>query len=392
MARKIADAFTRAYNFVGDYSALDPDDHLIVTTWAAGTWFFSASVTWPYTYPILYVTGPAGGGKSRLGMDVLGAICRDHRNATGATGPTLFRMVGTFDPESGIIENNGSTIVMDEADAVMNGAKNEELRLSFNVCYKQSGSTIERSMGKTTISFPCFSPHAMLGIENGHMPETVLSRSIRIELRKRTADELGALGIKDWEPWIADPEGDAIRADLLDFVQKYPTVMRDYSPAKPEGLSGRGWEIGRTLLQIGHAVGNEKEVREAMLRVFSRAPKSGPEALFTAIHDLFVGHKLKVLTGNQILDHLTREGIAVPGQSLKGLATVLGEHGLPAPRNVRLPDGHPGIPKVALRQSKRGKESGKQEPSPVQRSYNMVDFDRNFGKFVEGYLEADNGQ
>lgn len=387
--RKIAPEFTRTDNFVGTYVVLDPVDRILVTTWGIGTWFFSPAVTWPYTYPILYVTGPAGSGKSVLGMSVLEAICRDFRNATGATGPTLFRMVGSFDPETGIIDNNGSTIVMDEADAVMNGQKNEDLRLSYNVCYKQSGSTIERVSGKTTIAFPCFSPHAMLGIDNGHMPETVVSRSIRIALRKRTADELKEAGVQDWESWIADPEGDEIKAELLDFAKGHATVMRDYRPERLEGVSGRQWEIGRTMLQVAHCVGNEKEVREALIVSFNREPKEGPEALFTAIHRQFESTGLKILTGNQILDNLTAEGIAVPGQSLKGLAVVLGGHGMAAPRNVRLPTGHPGIPTEPLRKSKKGPN---QKPSPVQRSYNMVEFDRNFGRFVEGYLEADNGQ
>jgi hypothetical protein len=371
-------AFTRVHKFIGTYSALDPDDQNIAAVWAMGTWCFSPACKWPATFPYLYVTGAAGSGKSIFGMDVMRCLCRHHQVATGATGATLFRMLGRFDEETGIIENDAPTLAVDEIDSTFAGAKDEDLRRSLNVGYKQSGSTIPRSMGKTTIDFPVYGPKILLGIDNGHLPETVVTRAVRIDLRKHTSDELGAMGVQEMYSWEVDDEATDIQQMLSDWAKANSMVLRDYRPEKPEGLTGRQWEIGRTLLQLAHAIGNEAAIRKSLVTILNRAPVTGPAALYTAVFHLFNETGLKTLTTNQILDRLTQEGIAVPGQSGTGLSKVLAEEGI-APRLLRLPEGHPGIPDRVLRQSKRNKHN---QPSNIQRGYQLLDFDRAFAKHV----------
>lgn len=381
--RKIAPEFTRTERFISRFTAMDEHQRRISAVWAMGTWCFSPACTWPYTFPYLYVTAPAGGGKSVFGQDVMGSICRERRNATGATGPTLFRMVGRFDPEEGIIENEGHTLVMDEIDMTFSGHKDPETQQSLNVGYKISGSTIPRAFGKSTIDFPCYAPHILLGIDNGHLPETVRTRCIRIDLRKLSADELETAGIEDFLPWEVDEESADLRQDLSDWAKDNSKVTREYKPVKPEGLTGRQWEIGRTLLQLAHAIGNEDAVRESLVELLNRAPKAGPEALYSAIFSLFQSTGYKLLTTNQILEHLTREGIAVPGQSGKGLMSVLGADGIQS-RLQHLPKGHKGIPPVRP-------EVNKGQPQPKQRGYQLLDFDSQFTKFGL-YPDTEDGQ
>src|ERR1700739_3282245 len=88
--------FVRVREFIARFSVVDPAELDLIAVWAIGTWCFSPACTWPATYPYLYVTGPAGSGKSVLCSDSLGSLCRRHASATGATGATLFRMLGEF--------------------------------------------------------------------------------------------------------------------------------------------------------------------------------------------------------------------------------------------------------------------------------------------------------
>lgn len=376
--KKISPEFERTHEFISTFSVLDPDELNIAAVWAMGTWCFSPACRWPYTFPYLYVTGAAGSGKSVFGMDVMGAICRNHHNATGSTGPTLFRTLGSYNEETGEIENYAPTLALDEIDATFSGQKDEQLRQALNVGYKQSGSTIPRASGKTTIDFPVYGPKLMLGIDNGHLPETVASRSIRMDLRKHSQDELEALHVRAFLPWEVDEEAAELCESLAQWAKANSMVLRDYNPQSPRDLAARQWEIGRTLIQLAHAIGNEQQIMRSLIAVLTRNPER-PDAkvtLYQSINKLYVEHDTDRLTSRQILARLTRDGIRVPGQSGKGLAAALSEDGI-APDLIHLPEGHPGIEPDPIRARKAAGKGNK------QRGYYRHKFDGAFVRYLE---------
>lgn len=366
--------FTETRDFIARYSAIDEHYLNVAAVWVMGTWCFSPSTTWPATFPYLYVTGAAGSGKTVLCQDALGSLVRNFTIATGTTGATLFRMLGTENEETGEIENHAPTLFLDEIDATYAGNKDESHRLSLNVGYKMGGS-IPRSSGKTAIQFPVYGPKMLAGIDNGHLPETVAQRSIRINVERRTADELAAAGIQEFYVFETEDEAAEIQQRLSTWAKVNSSVLREYKPARPAGLSARQWEITRSLVQLAHAIGNEAEIVQSLAVVMERhAPAQDAKiTLYQAILSLFTDLDTDRLTTNQILGRLRAENVQVPGNNGKGLGAMLAKDGAKG-RVIRFPDGTPGVrPEVG-----------------TARGYFRYEFDQPFAKYLG--VSADDDQ
>ncbi len=68
--------------------------------------------------------------------------------------------------------------------------KNEELQTFINGGYKR-GDSVVRCVGKDhkPVRFVTYCPVMMAGIDNGHLPDTVVSRSITIRLKAKKSSE-----------------------------------------------------------------------------------------------------------------------------------------------------------------------------------------------------------
>lgn len=370
----IAPEFTRTREFIRRYVVL-PDEELdVLTVWAMGTWTFSPKCTNPATYPYLYVNAEKGSGKSVLGNDVFGAICRNHRPVVGTTGPALFRMLALFDEETGEVFNLAPTLAIDEIDATFSGNKDEDLRLVLNSGYKR-GSTIPRAMGKVSIEYPVYCPKLMMGIDNGHLPATVTDRSIRITLKRATKEEM--VTREDFFPWDIEEEATELQAELAAWAVEHSYALREYRPesmVQTHGLAPRQWEISRSLVQLAKEIGVEDRIKDALVVLFNREPEkaSGKERMYKSIFNLLMGGDLDRVTSRQIMAQLETDGVQVPGNTMKGLAAVLSENGI-TPSYLRLPTGHPGI--LTDPETKK--------PQPIQRGYFRHQFDEAFARYLE---------
>lgn len=355
MARKstVSPLFTRVREFIARYSVVPAEELDLITVWAMGTWTFSPRCQWPATYPYMYINGSAGSGKTVLGQDALGCVCRQHTSATGATGSTLFRMLGFYDEETGDIENLAPTLALDEIDTTFSGNKDPDLQRAIDVGYKR-GATIPRASGKTFIAFPVYGPKLFMGIDNGHLPEPVLQRCLSISLTKQSQDDLAAAGVEPFYIFDVEEERAELQEQLSAWAQAESMVLRDYRPVAPAGLSARQWEISRSLVQLAHAIGNETRIVKSLLAVLTRNPEKPDHKveLYSAIRELLDHEDLDRVTSNQILAKLTERGVRVPGQSGKGLASVLSADGVPATL-IHLPDGHPGKTRPEKRHEKQ---------------------------------------
>lgn len=334
--------FTRTRDFISRYSVVPSEELDLITVWAMGTHCFSPACQWPATYPYLYITGGPGSGKTVLGQDALGCVCRDHTSATGATGSTLFRMLGWENEETGEIENMAPTLFLDEIDTTYSGSKDADLQRALDVGYKRGGS-IPRASGKSFIAFPVYGPKMLMGIDNGHLPEPLLQRCLRINLERQSQDQLHAAGVEPFYIFDVEDEAAELNEQLAQWAKDHSEVLKEYRPTAPSGLTARQWEISRTLVQLAHAIGNEAHIVESLLTVLTRNPARPDRKveLYGAIDQLFEELSVDRLTSLQILSRLTERGIHVPGQSGKGLASVLSEDGV-AVTLIHLPEGHPG--------------------------------------------------
>lgn len=367
MARKqtpISPVFTRVREFITRYAYVPTDADIdYLTVWSIGTWTFSpAAPAMPFSYPYTYVTGAKGSGKTHLCNAVLGNVCRNHKPSAMMTGPTLFRMLGTFDEESGLITPHYPTVFVDEVDALFSGAADENLRGTINLGYKR-GMTIPRAMGKTTLDFPVYCPKILGGIDNGHLPETITDRSIRVDMKQATPEQMA--GLTELYDFEIEDEAAELQQMLSDWAKDNAMVLRDYKPARVPGMSPRQFEITRSIIQLAHALGVETRIVSGLTDILNRSPERGKRALYRSIQRAYDTTGLDRLTTRQILAQLQTDGVHVPGDSGKGLSAVLKGDDV-QPKMLRLPDGHPGV-------------VGGQ---PVQRGYFRFMFDDAFDEYL----------
>lgn len=361
--------FKAVQAYAKQYHALVQDDPAatdFLTILTMGTWTFSpASPARPYTYPYPWVTGPYGSGKSLLGRDVFGSICRRPEKITLVTGAALFRLMGDYDSETGEVTNNFPTLLIDEWDATLQA---EGLRGVMNEGYAE-GATIPRTMGKTgSIRFPVYGPKFIIGADNGRMPESIETRSVRIDCQKHSQAELDAMGIVYMARQKADEEQAELSAMLAEWAKANAMVLRDYEPKPVEGLTARQWDMCRALVQLAKAAGVENRIRKALAELFSRQPEKvdARVELYSAIFEVFEDNDTTKATTKMLLAKLRESGIGVPGGSGKGLASVLSGDGI-SPTYLRIdkPD-HPGFV----------------EGKTTHRGYHRYQFDQAFVEFL----------
>jgi putative DNA primase/helicase len=122
------------------------------------------------------ITSPEKGcGKTTL-LDVLSRLASRPLSAANASAAAIFR----------VVELQRPTLLIDEADTFL--PENDELRGILNSGHRQAGSVI-RTVGEDfePRSFSTYSACAIALI--GKLPATLADRSVRIELRRRRADE-----------------------------------------------------------------------------------------------------------------------------------------------------------------------------------------------------------
>lgn len=245
----LAEALNAITAWIKNYTVL-PDEHYAPTLalWAAHTWAAEAF----YTTPRLILSSPVpGSGKTRL-LELLEGICHQPSQTLNISTAALFRLIASHHDKA----ETPPTLLFDETDAVFGAhpsAQAEELRGILNAGYKQGGHVI-RTSGEnfTPQAFPVFAPVALAGL-SGHMPRTITTRAIIIEMRKRAPGEKVAA----YRERRARQEITPTR----DFLQSWATTeknkLRDAEPDMPQGVEDRPAEIWEPLISIADMAGKE---------------------------------------------------------------------------------------------------------------------------------------
>ena len=176
-----AELLDEVYAFLGRF-VVYPDQQARVahTLWIAHTLLMSA---WDTTPRLAFLSPEPASGKTRA-LEVTELLVPQPVPAINVSAAFLIRTVA-----AGV----GSTILFDEADATY-GPKakdsNEDVRALINAGYRR-GATVGRCTvyGATVTPelLPAFAPVALAGL--GDLPDTILSRSIIIRMRRRAPNE-----------------------------------------------------------------------------------------------------------------------------------------------------------------------------------------------------------
>jgi Protein of unknown function (DUF3631) len=260
---KWADVLTSIYKFLGRFVAY-PSDHAqrAHTLWIAHT---HAMELWYSTPRIAFLSPEPSSGKTRA-LEVSEVLVPRPVEAINATPAYLFRKVS--DPD-GL-----PTILFDEIDTLF-GAKareHEEVRAILNAGHRR-GATAGRCVVKgkqiETEELPAFCAVALAGL--GHLPDTILSRSVVIAMRRRAPTE----HVEPWRRREVLQEGDSLRGRLAEFASAMCATHVEW-PTMPANVTDRDADVWEALLVCADAAGGEwsEKAREAACALVADAKRN----------------------------------------------------------------------------------------------------------------------
>ena len=129
--------------------------------------------------PLAIITAPEKAcGKSKL-LELLGKLCFHPLPTSNISAPALFRSIEAWQP----------TLLIDETDTFLR--ENEDLRGIINSGHTRSNAFVMRVEGDNfdPVRFSTWSAKALSGIGNNNLHDTITSRAIILELRRKLPSE-----------------------------------------------------------------------------------------------------------------------------------------------------------------------------------------------------------
>lgn len=173
------------------------EEAIVTSLWASATWFIDAFETVPY---ILISSKTSACGKTRL-LEFLEQVVRYPIKAGDTTPAAVFRMMTKDHP----------TLLMDETDQYL---RNRDGFMQILNDGNKRGSRVIRTASNSKGGFSdsvktydCFGFKAIAGIKSTQLPDTITSRSLVIQLRKK-------------------PRSDEDRVKLSHFENEFSSIRR----------------------------------------------------------------------------------------------------------------------------------------------------------------------
>ena len=247
-------------DFVRRYVVLSPTQGTAATLWTLHTHAFDAAEATPY---LSINSAEPESGKTRL-LEVLDLVVAEPWLTGRVTPAVLARR----------IDDKRPTLLLDESDAAFAGDKEyaETLRGILNTGYRIGGCASVCVGQGANIGYKdlkTFSPKAIAGLS--HLPDTVASRSIRIELKRKAADE----NVQRLRRRDATAAAEPLKQRLAVWAQARLDQLAAARPAVPQQLGDRAADVWEPLLAIADAAGGEwpKRAREAAVSLSARGQR-----------------------------------------------------------------------------------------------------------------------
>jgi hypothetical protein len=229
---------------------------------------------------IAFLSPEPGSGKSRA-LEVTELLVPRPIQTINATPAYLFRRIGAV---------LRPTVLFDEVDAIW-GPKakheNEEVRALINAGHRRHstiGRCVLRGNVVATEETNAFAAVAMAGL--GDLPDTVLTRSVVIRMRRRApGDKIEAFRRREQES-----EGTRLRGALERWAAIIEPKLVDARPAMPDGVADRDADVWEALLAVADAAGGHwpDRARAAAQALVAEAKSSTPSLGVKLLSDLKV--------------------------------------------------------------------------------------------------------
>jgi hypothetical protein len=228
------------HTFLGRFVSY-PSEHAHVahTLWIAHTHLMDK---WESTPRAAFLSPEPGSGKTRA-LEITETLVPRPVEAVNATAAYLFRKVS--DP-AGL-----PTILFDEIDTIFGprAKEHEEIRGILNAGHRRgavAGRCVVKGRTVVTEEFPAFCAVAVAGL--GNLPDTILTRSVNIKMRRRAPTEQ----VEAYRRRIHAPEGHRLREQLAEWAIAVGATINLY-PSMPEGVTDRPADVWEALLSVADA-------------------------------------------------------------------------------------------------------------------------------------------
>jgi hypothetical protein len=324
------------HEFLGRFVAYPSGDaHVAHTLWIAHTHLMTA---WESTPRIAFLSPEPGSGKTRA-LEVSELLVPNPVEAVNVTPAYLFRKVG--DP------NGAPTILFDEIDTVF-GPKakdNEEIRGLLNAGHRRgavAGRCVVRGKLVETEEIPAYCAVALAGL--GGLPDTLLSRSVIVRMRRRAPGER----VEAYRRRVHKADGHELRGRLAAWASSIVGNVVTAWPSIPDGIADRDADMWEPLLAVADTAGGNwpERARVAAVALVALSKESTPSLgvrLLADLRDVLGDHD--AMSTEVILTALTGLDEA-PWADLKGgplnarrLAQRLRQYGIKS-KDIRIGDWH----------------------------------------------------
>jgi hypothetical protein len=228
-----------------------PSEHAVV---AHVLWILHAHLMdcWESTPRLAFLSAERGSGKTRA-LEVTALLVPNAVQAINVTPAYLFRKVGDTEAPP--------TILYDEVDTLFGSKVTDtgEVRALLNAGHRR-GAVTGRCVGGNgkrieTEEIPAYCAVALAGI--GDLPDTIGSRSIIVEMRRRAPDEQ----VEPFRPRIHDAEGRNLRTMIEQWCAAVGASLSNAEPTLPNGIVDRDADCWEALIAIADAAGEQWPAR-----------------------------------------------------------------------------------------------------------------------------------
>jgi hypothetical protein len=281
--------------FLGRFVAY-PNEHAQIahTLWIAHTHLMEA---WDSSPRIAFLSPEPGSGKTRA-LELTASLSPNAIEAVNMSSAYIFRRIGA---DIGL-----PTLLIDEVDALFAGKSqaNEEIRALLNAGHRRGavvGRCVIRGKEISTEESSAFCAVALAGL--GWLPDTLMSRSIIIRMRRRAPNE----AIEPYRHRDHASQGEVLRERLDAWASTLIDHIARARPVMPPGVEDRAADCWEPLLAIADAAGGHWPdiARDTAVALVASARDANPSLGIRLLDDLrqvFGEHK--ELTTEQILSSL----------------------------------------------------------------------------------------
>ena len=292
---------------------------------------------WESTPRLAFLSAERGSGKTRA-LEVTALLVPNAVQAVNVTPAYLFRKVGD--------QENPPTILYDEVDTLFGSKVTDtgEIRALLNAGHRRgavTGRCIIIGKRIETEEIPAYCAVALAGI--GDLPDTIGSRAIIIDMRRRAPDER----VEPFRPRIHEAQGAGIKMMIENWCTVQGPALAAAQPKFPEGIADRDADCWESLLAIADAGGGPwpQRGRAAAIAMVARGAdrtRTAGVQLLADLREVFgASEKLASSTILERLRDLPESAWNdVRGKPLdqRGLSWRLKKYGV-KPKLLRLPSG-----------------------------------------------------